>query len=245
MNDMPQKFQNWFRSKKMGTDFNNNINLSKADVKMSGIDPKRDANINKNLIIHLDKNFNVNVNQNLNKKLNSNLNVNLDKNFKENLDININPNLNKGIDKDFNVNNLDTNWNTNLNVKFDIKDRFINSKEETKNVKYFLTGIIQTINKGQIIYIDKVKNRPEIKVIVTLLPSDNIDAKRTEIKTNGNLYILNVEGPNIPGINSDINFNVPKDNIDISGPNINHKWTHMEICLIIILMPKVLISALI
>ena len=40
-----------------------------------------------------------------------------------------------------------------------------------------------------------------------LLPSDNIDAKRPEIKINRNLYILNVEGPNVPGINSDINFN--------------------------------------
>ena len=57
---MPQKFQKLIQQKKIGIDLNNNINLSKADIKMSGIDPEIDA-INQNLNTNSDNNFNVNV----------------------------------------------------------------------------------------------------------------------------------------------------------------------------------------
>ncbi len=77
-------------------------------------------------------------------------------------------------------------WWSRKFANIDIKDRFINLKEETKNFEYFLTEIIQTINKGKKIYIDKVKNRTEIKLTVPILPSDNIDAKRPEFDKNGN-----------------------------------------------------------
>jgi hypothetical protein len=186
---------------KMEINANNNINPTNIDFKIPDINQKINQDINPNINLKIDQN----INPDLNPKINPNI--------KANEYPNIYPNL-----------------STNINGNIILKDRFMNVKEENENGKYLLSGIIQGVKDGQIIYINKN------------IPSGSANLKGPEIKANGKINMTNVKGPDIPGIKTNLNTTSPK--VDIKGnlpgikldgpkidanlPNINYDGLKMD-----------------
>ena len=211
-----------FLSNKEGNiDLNNDNNINMGSPKIEtglGVNvPKLQLDQNK---IEIDANNNNNPTNidfkipdfnDINQDINPNINLKINKD-------NINPDLNLKINQNIKAKeypniypNLSTNINGNGNIV--LKDRFMNVKEENKNGQYLLSGIIQGVKDGQIISINKNKT----------LPSGSANLKGPKINTKGK---INVKGPDIPRINTDLNATSQK--FDIKGPKINNPEMNIQ-----------------